>query len=67
MPLTTSEVIINLTEDIETLLGYIRHAQDEGIDFGESFDMDLSGINHDLEVVYDEDYCDIELMEDDDV
>lgn len=64
MPLTPSEVIINLTEDVETLIGYIKYAEDKGFVFPEQIKDDLKGINNDLETVYNEEYDDIELMED---
>lgn len=64
MPLTTSEVIIRLTEDIETLKNYIQGATDKGFVFPKEIEIDLKDIEHDLEIVRDEDYCDIELMVD---
>lgn len=64
MPLTTEEMIINLTEDIETLLKYIKYAEDEGYTFPTSIELDMAGIQSDLEKVYDEDYGDYDIMED---
>jgi len=64
MPLTSEEMIINLTEDIETLLSYIRHAEEEGYRFPTDMELDIAGIESDLEKVYDVDYGDYDLMED---
>ena len=64
MPLTSEEIIINLTEDIETLLGYIKYAEEEGYRFPTSMELDIAGIQSDLEKVYDGDYGDYDLMED---
>lgn len=63
MQLTTSEVIMNLTEDIETLLSYIKYAEDEGFSFPKGIELDIESINRDLETVYYDEYEDCELME----
>ena len=62
MPLTTDEMIMNLTEDIETLISYIQLAKDEGFAFPKEIELDLECAERDLEKVYDEDYCDTELV-----
>ena len=64
MPLTSEEMIINLTEDIETLLKYIKYAEEEGYTFPTSMELDIAEIQSDLEKVYDVDYGDYDLMED---
>ena len=64
MPLTTSEMITRLTEDIESLKNIVQLAVDEGFVLSEEMKTELKDIDYDLQTAYDEDYCDIELMED---
>ena len=63
MPLTSEEVIINLTEDVETLISYIKYAEDEGFSFPKGIEIDLESIERDLETAYYKEYEDCELME----
>lgn len=58
MPLTSEEVIINLTEDVETLLNYIKYAEDEGFAFPKEIELDLESIKNDLDTAYNKDYSD---------
>ena len=63
MPLTSEEMIMNLTEDIETLLNYIKHAEKEGYRFPTKMELDIADIKSDLEKVRDVDYGDYDFME----
>lgn len=58
MPLTSEEVIINLTGDVETLLSYIQYAENEGFSFPKGIELDLESIRNDLETAYNKEYSD---------
>lgn len=63
MPLTTEEVIINLTESIEDLLKIIEYAEDNGIVFPTEMGFDIESAKDNLVTVYNKDYDDVDLMD----
>jgi len=58
MPLTSEEVIINLVDDVENLLSYIKYAEGEGFSFPKGIEIDLESIRNDLDTVYNKEYSD---------
>ena len=63
MPLTTEEVIINLTESIEDLLKIIEYAENNGIVLPTERGFDIESAKDNLVTVYNKDYDDVDLMD----